>query len=171
MTPEPGHFAACCKPPPPRPAAPLRLFTFPVPRGAVSPPSPGGEVAITTPAPTFLLLLPLRRRGEALQQLRLRPWPPREEFPLANSGAAAGRRQPPPGAPGSRRRRRFPPRRSDGSESPEGAEGKDAAKVTKQEPTRRSARLSAKPAPPKPEPKPRKTTKAQKTESVGDKNE
>lgn len=41
---------------------------------------PGGEVAITTPAPIFLLL-PLRRRGEALQQLRLRPWPPREEFP------------------------------------------------------------------------------------------
>uniref|UniRef100_A0A8C4KRT2 High mobility group nucleosome-binding domain-containing protein 3 n=1 Tax=Dromaius novaehollandiae TaxID=8790 RepID=A0A8C4KRT2_DRONO len=81
--------------------------------------------------------------------------------------------------------------------------------MPKRKPTRRSARLSAKPAPPKPEPKPRKTTKkepgtkankgakgkkdekqeaakegttpsengenkaeeAQKTESVGDKNE
>ncbi|XP_042246665.1 high mobility group nucleosome-binding domain-containing protein 3 isoform X2 [Thunnus maccoyii] len=40
--------------------------------------------------------------------------------------------------------------------SPEGPEGKEAPKVTKQEPTRRSERLSAKPAPPKPEVKPKK---------------
>ncbi|XP_048106772.1 high mobility group nucleosome-binding domain-containing protein 3 isoform X1 [Alosa alosa] len=38
--------------------------------------------------------------------------------------------------------------------SPEGAEGN--TKVTKQEPTRRSERLSSKPAPPKAEPKPKK---------------
>ncbi|XP_017264465.1 high mobility group nucleosome-binding domain-containing protein 3 isoform X3 [Kryptolebias marmoratus] len=40
--------------------------------------------------------------------------------------------------------------------SPESAEGKEASKVTKQEPTRRSERLSVKPAPPKPEAKPKK---------------
>ncbi|XP_053566444.1 high mobility group nucleosome-binding domain-containing protein 3 isoform X1 [Bombina bombina] len=39
--------------------------------------------------------------------------------------------------------------------SPEGADAKDSAKATKQEPTRRSARLSSKPAP-KPETKPKK---------------
>ncbi|KAM6166183.1 high mobility group nucleosome-binding domain-containing protein 3 isoform 1-T1 [Erethizon dorsatum] len=42
--------------------------------------------------------------------------------------------------------------------SSENTEGKDGSKVTKQEPTRRSARLSTKPTPPKPEPKPRKTS-------------
>ncbi|XP_010615464.3 high mobility group nucleosome-binding domain-containing protein 3-like [Fukomys damarensis] len=41
---------------------------------------------------------------------------------------------------------------------PETTEGKDGSKVTKQEPTKRCAILSAKPAPPKPEPKPRKTS-------------
>ncbi|XP_078504229.1 high mobility group nucleosome-binding domain-containing protein 3 isoform X2 [Lissotriton helveticus] len=41
--------------------------------------------------------------------------------------------------------------------TPEGAEGKDASKARKQEPTRRSERLSAKPAAPKPEVKPKKT--------------
>ncbi|XP_061900908.1 high mobility group nucleosome-binding domain-containing protein 3 isoform X1 [Entelurus aequoreus] len=40
--------------------------------------------------------------------------------------------------------------------SSEGPEGKEASKVTKQEPTRKSERLSAKPAPPKPEAKPKK---------------
>ncbi|XP_060162145.1 high mobility group nucleosome-binding domain-containing protein 3-like isoform X2 [Globicephala melas] len=42
--------------------------------------------------------------------------------------------------------------------SPENPEGKDGSKVTKQEPTRWSARLSAKAAAPEPEPKPRKTS-------------
>uniref|UniRef100_A0A452TZ72 High mobility group nucleosome-binding domain-containing protein 3 n=1 Tax=Ursus maritimus TaxID=29073 RepID=A0A452TZ72_URSMA len=42
--------------------------------------------------------------------------------------------------------------------SPENTEGKDGSQATKQETTRPSARLPAKPAPPKPEPKPRKTS-------------
>lgn len=40
--------------------------------------------------------------------------------------------------------------------SPEGPEGKDASKVTKQLAIRRSERLLARPAPPKPEAKPKK---------------
>ncbi|KAM3860910.1 high mobility group nucleosome-binding domain-containing protein 3 [Diretmus argenteus] len=44
----------------------------------------------------------------------------------------------------------MPKRKSDG------AEGKEASKVTKQEPTRRSERLSMKPTPSKPEVKPKK---------------
>ncbi|XP_041725472.1 high mobility group nucleosome-binding domain-containing protein 3 isoform X5 [Coregonus clupeaformis] len=51
--------------------------------------------------------------------------------------------------------------------SPEGANAKDASKVTKQEPTRRSERLSSKPAPPKPvEVKPKKAI----AKPVDDKN-
>ncbi|KFO33854.1 High mobility group nucleosome-binding domain-containing protein 3 [Fukomys damarensis] len=38
------------------------------------------------------------------------------------------------------------------------SEDKDGSKVTKQEPSRSSARLSIRPAPSKPEPKPRKTS-------------
>ncbi|KAM4040880.1 high mobility group nucleosome-binding domain-containing protein 3 isoform 1-T1 [Anomaloglossus baeobatrachus] len=53
--------------------------------------------------------------------------------------------------------------------SPEGAEAKDAGKVTKQEPTRRSARLSAKPAPPKPEAKPKKAAAKKEPGSKGNK--
>uniref|UniRef100_A0ABK0LIH6 High mobility group nucleosome-binding domain-containing protein 3 n=1 Tax=Rattus norvegicus TaxID=10116 RepID=A0ABK0LIH6_RAT len=42
--------------------------------------------------------------------------------------------------------------------SPENAEGKDGAKLTKQEVSRPSTSLLQKPVPPKPEPKPRKTS-------------
>ncbi|XP_061669066.1 high mobility group nucleosome-binding domain-containing protein 3 isoform X1 [Syngnathoides biaculeatus] len=65
--------------------------------------------------------------------------------------------------------------------SPEGPEGKDSSKVTKQEPTRKSERLSAKPAPPKPEAKPKKAVvkkvadekglKARKTATKGKKED
>ncbi|XP_062871535.1 high mobility group nucleosome-binding domain-containing protein 3 [Trichomycterus rosablanca] len=47
--------------------------------------------------------------------------------------------------------------------SPEGAEGKDS-KVTRQEPTRRSERLSTKPGPPKAEPKPKKPAAKKSTD-------
>ncbi|CAJ0944426.1 unnamed protein product [Ranitomeya imitator] len=53
--------------------------------------------------------------------------------------------------------------------SPEGAEAKDAGKVTKQEPTRRSARLSSKPAPPKPDAKPKKAAAKKEPGSKGNK--
>ncbi|KAK7907158.1 hypothetical protein WMY93_015770 [Mugilogobius chulae] len=51
--------------------------------------------------------------------------------------------------------------------SPEGPEGKEAPKVTKQEPIRRSERLSAKPATPKPEVKPKKTVVKKVAEEKG----
>ncbi|XP_053436260.1 high mobility group nucleosome-binding domain-containing protein 3-like [Nycticebus coucang] len=56
--------------------------------------------------------------------------------------------------------------------SPKKTEGKAESKVTKQEPTRQSAILSAKPALLKPEPTLRKTSaEAQKTESADNEGE
>ncbi|XP_044147805.1 high mobility group nucleosome-binding domain-containing protein 3 isoform X1 [Bufo gargarizans] len=53
--------------------------------------------------------------------------------------------------------------------SPEGAEAKDAGKASKQEPTRRSARLSSKPAPPKAEAKPKKAAAKKEPATKGNK--
>ncbi|XP_072307330.1 high mobility group nucleosome-binding domain-containing protein 3 isoform X3 [Eucyclogobius newberryi] len=53
--------------------------------------------------------------------------------------------------------------------SPEGPEGKEAPKVTKQEPIRRSERLSAKPAPPKLKVKPKKAVIKKVAEEKGSK--
>ncbi|XP_062323956.1 high mobility group nucleosome-binding domain-containing protein 3 isoform X5 [Osmerus eperlanus] len=51
--------------------------------------------------------------------------------------------------------------------SPEVAEGKEASKVTKQEPIRRSERLSSKTAPSKPEVKPKKAVSKKPVEDKG----
>lgn len=53
--------------------------------------------------------------------------------------------------------------------SPEGPEGKEASKITKQEPVRRSKRLSEKPAAPQPEVKPKKTVVKKVAEEKGTK--